>query len=123
MIPEKMKEVLQKEGVVAIATQGAEGPHLVNTWNSYLKLTGDNNLLIPAGFMHETEENIAKNNQVLLTLGSREVEGNHGPGTGFLIKGAATFIKEGTDFEDFKQNFPWIRAVLKVKINSAQQTL
>ncbi len=123
MIPEKMKQVLQKEGVVAIATQGDDGPHLVNSWNSYLKLTEDNSLLIPAGFMHKTEENIAKNKQVLLTLGSRDVEGNHGPGTGFLIKGTASFMKEGTDFEDFKLKFPWMRAILKVEVTSAQQTL
>lgn len=31
MIPEKMMEVLQHEGVVAIATQGDDGPHLVNS--------------------------------------------------------------------------------------------
>lgn len=33
VIPEKLLQVLKHEGVVAIATQGEEGPHLVNTWN------------------------------------------------------------------------------------------
>ncbi len=31
MIPEKLLEVLKHEGVVAIAAQGQDGPHLVNT--------------------------------------------------------------------------------------------
>lgn len=35
MIPEKLLDVLKNYGVVAIATQGQDGPHLVNTWHSY----------------------------------------------------------------------------------------
>ena len=34
-IPEKLTQVLEKDGVVAIATLGQAGPHMVNTWNSY----------------------------------------------------------------------------------------
>jgi len=30
MIPEKLKEVLKHDGVVAIATLGQDGPHMVN---------------------------------------------------------------------------------------------
>lgn len=123
MIPEKMTQVLSHEGVVAIATQGEEGPHLVNTWNSYIQVTEDEHLLIPAGYMHETEANVAKNNHVLLTVGSREVEGANGPGTGFLIKGTAAFIKSGPRFDTVKQRFPWARASLEVTIDSVTQTL
>jgi hypothetical protein len=50
--PEKMLEVLKKDGAVAIATLGKEGPHMVNTWNSYIRITDDGRLLIPAGYMH-----------------------------------------------------------------------
>ena len=38
MIPEKLQEIMKKDGVVAIATLGSDGPHMVNTWNSYLIL-------------------------------------------------------------------------------------
>ena len=54
-IPEKLLDVLKKDGVVAIATLGPEGPHLVNTWNSYIRLSEDGRLLIPAGYFHRTE--------------------------------------------------------------------
>ena len=37
MIPEKLLEVLKQDGVVAIATLGQDGPHMVNTWNSYIE--------------------------------------------------------------------------------------
>jgi len=123
MIPEKLLEILKHEGVVAIASQGGKGPHLVNTWNSYVQITGDTSLLIPAGFMKTTEDNITKDNKVLITLGSREVEGNHGPGTGFLIEGTAVFQTSGPNFDVVKQRFPWARAALEVTITSATQTL
>ncbi|MBU0663815.1 MAG: pyridoxamine 5'-phosphate oxidase family protein [Proteobacteria bacterium] len=123
MIPDKMREVLKKDGVVAIATLGEDGPHLVNTWNSYVRITDDERLLIPAGYMNRTEANITTNNDVLITVGSSKVAGINGPGTGFLIKGTAAFITSGPDFEATKARFSWARAVLAVTINSATQTL
>ena len=123
MIPEKLLEVLKQDGVVAIATLGEEGPHLVNTWNSYIRITSDERLLIPVGYMHRTEANIAFNNQVLITLGSSKVAGNMGPGTGFLIKGTAEITTAGADFELINAKFAWARAVLAVTIASATQTL
>ena len=123
MIPEKLLEVLKQDGVVAIATLGKDGPHMVNTWNSYVRITDDGRLLIPAGYMHHTEANIATNNNVLITLGSSKVAGKNGPGTGFLIKGTAAFIFSGPDFDATKKRFSWARAALSVTILSATQTL
>lgn len=123
MIPEKLLEVLKHDGVVAIATLGQEGPHMVNTWNSYIQITDDDRLLIPVGYMHRTEANITDNNQVLLTLGSSKVAGNMGPGTGFLIKGTAAILTSGAEFDLLKGKFSWARAAMAVTINSATQTL
>jgi len=61
MIPEKLLEIMKQDGVVAIATLGKDGPHMVNTWNSYLRISADGRLFIPAGYMHKTEVNIAHN--------------------------------------------------------------
>ena len=123
IIPEKMLEVLKNDGVVAIATVGKDGPHMVNTWNSYIRITKDERLLIPVGYMHLTEANIAANNAVLVTVGSSKVAGKNGPGTGFLIKGTAAFLTAGPDFEATKAVFKWARAVLAVTITSVTQTL
>jgi len=123
MIPEKLLEVLKQDGVVAIATLGQDGPHLVNTWNSYIKITNDGRLLIPAGYLQVTEANIATNNKVLITLGSSKVAGKNGPGTGFLIKGTASFMTSGPDFDAIKAKFSWARAALAITIHSATQTL
>lgn len=123
MIPDKMLEILKYEGVVAIATMGGDGPHMVNTWNSYIVVTQDGHLLLPVGGMIRTEANVGKNNNILLTLGSREVEGFHGPGAGFLIKGTAVFIKSGEQFDIVKKRFSWARAAMEIAILSATQTL
>lgn len=123
MIPEKMREVLKHDGVVAIATLGADGPHLVNTWNSYIRITEDGRLLIPAGYMEKTEANLSANDNVLLTMGSSKVAGKNGPGTGFLIKGTAAFLAEGPEFDTVKARFSWARAALVITVLSATQTL
>lgn len=122
MIPEKLLEILTKDGVVAIATLGKDGPHLVNTWNSYIRVSPEGRLLIPAGYMHKTEANIKDNPEVLITVGSSKVQGLHGPGAGFLIKGKAAFITSGADYEALKTSFSWLRATLAVTIDSAVQT-
>lgn len=122
MIPEKLLEIQKQDGVVAIATLGQDGPHLVNTWNSYVTVSADGRLLIPAGYMHRTEENIAFNPEVLLTMASSKVPGLHGPGAGFLIKGKAAFIASGPDFDLLKSKYAWLRAALVVTPDSVTQT-
>jgi len=122
-LPEALLEVLKKDGIVAIATLGPDGPHMVNTWNSYVRVWEDGRLLIPAGYFHKTEANVAANNQVLVTLGSSKVQGLHGPGTGFLIKGTAAFLKEGPEYDATKSTFGWARAVLAITVDSATQTI
>ena len=122
-IPEKLLEVLKNDGVAAIATLGPEGPHMVNTWNNYIRVSEDDRLLIPAGYFHKTEANIAANDKVLVTLGSSKVQGLNGPGTGFLIKGTASFATSGPDFDAMKSRFGWARATLAITIDSATQTI
>jgi hypothetical protein len=41
MIPEILLKIMKQDGVVAIATLGKDGPHMVNTWNSYLRISPD----------------------------------------------------------------------------------
>ena len=122
-IPDKLREVLKNEGVVSIVTQGEKIPHVANSWNSYITITKDENLLIPVGGMNVTESNISRNENVLVTMGSREVEGLRSKGAGFLINATAKFLFVGTDFDNMKQNFSWARAVLLIKPDKITQTL
>jgi hypothetical protein len=44
-------------------------------------------------------------------------------GTGFLIKGTATFVTSGPDFDIMEEKFTWARATLAVTAESITQTL
>jgi len=102
-LPEKFYNVLQHEGVVAIVSWGDNEPHVVNTWNSYLVVTDEEHILIPAYGMRKTEKNVRVNNRVKITLGSKEVLGyKEYQGTGFMIEGTASYIESGDTFDMMK---------------------
>lgn len=119
----KFYEVLQHEGVVSIVSWGVE-PHVVNTWNSYLVVTDDERILIPAYGFRKTEKNIDVDNHVKLTLGSREVLGYKDyQGSGFLINGTARYLREGDEFNQMKEKFSFLSRVLEITVDSAKQML
>ena len=123
MFTDKFREVISKEGVVSIVSCSDGEAHVVNTWNSYLMVPEDGKLLIPAWKMRETEKKTLKNNKVLLTLGSKEVDGLMGPGTGFLIEGTAEFKKSGPEFDMMKEKFSFMTRVLEITVSSIKQTI
>jgi hypothetical protein len=122
MVPEVLAELMKSDGVVAIATMGEDGPHMVNTWNAYLGMSDDGRLLIPAGYMNRTQANVAFNPHVVITIASSKVAGLHGPGAGCLIKGTAEFVTSGPEYDLLKKRFAWLRATVAVTIESAVQT-
>jgi len=123
-LPEKFYDVLKHEGVVAIVSWGENEPHVVNTWNTYLVVTEDEHILIPAYGMRKTEKNVNVNNQVKLTLGSKEVLGYRDyQGTGFLIDGTASYIESGTTYEMMKEKFSFLTRVLDITVTGIRQTI
>ena len=123
LLSDKFFEVLQHEGVVSIVSWGIE-THVVNTWNSYLVVTEDGRILIPAYGFRKTEKNVNVNNNVIITLGSKEVLGYKDyPGTGFVIKGTASYISSGPEFDMMKEKFSFLTRVFEVTVISAKQML
>lgn len=122
-LSEKFHEVLKHEGVVSIVSCGVE-THVVNTWNSFLVITEDERILIPAYGFRKTEKNVDVNNQVKLTLGTREVLGYKDyPGTGFLVNGTARYISSGEEYDFMKEKFSFLTRVLEVTVDQAKQML
>lgn len=96
MLPETLYKCLENDCIVAVATADVDGhPHLVNTWNKYVMVTKDDELLIPCAGYRKTESNIKSNPYVEITIGSPEVKGKKYLGTGFLLTGTAEFQSEG----------------------------
>ncbi len=125
MLNEKLLSVLANpaDGAISIVTNGADGPHVVNTWNSYITVTSEDKMLIPAAGFVKTERNLNLNNKATLSIASREIEGYRGKGTGFIVEGTTRFITAGEEFNHMKEKFSWIRAVLEVTVVSAKQML
>lgn len=125
MLNEKLLDILAhpSDGAVSIVTNGEDGPHLVNTWNSYIMVTPDDKLLIPASGYNKTERNLSVQNHVILSIASKEIEGYRGKGTGFIVTGTTRFIKSSKDFDRMKEKFSWIRAVLEITVTDAKQML
>lgn len=122
-LSEKFLEVLKHEGVVSIMSWGVE-PHLVNTWNSYLVITEDERILIPAYGFRKTEKNIVVNNKIKLSLGSKDILGYKDyQGTGFIIDGKAAYIESGDEFDMMKTKFSWLTRVLEITVDNAKQML
>jgi len=122
-LSEKFLEVLHHEGVVSIVSWGVE-THVANTWNSYLVVTPDERILIPAYGLRKTEENVKVNNKVKLTMGSKDVSGYKDyPGTGFLVDGTARYISSGEEYDFMKQKFSFLTRVLEITVDSAKQML
>jgi hypothetical protein len=119
----KFFEVLQHEGVVAIMSWGIE-PHIVNTWNSYLVVTEDERILIPAYGFRKTQNNVEVNSTVKITLGSKNVTGYKDyPGTGFLVTGTAKYIESGEEYDMMKNKFSFLTRVLEITVVTAKQML
>jgi hypothetical protein len=122
-LPEKFFEVLQHEGVVSIVSWGVV-PHVVNTWNSYLVVTDDGRILIPAYGMRKTEKNVLADNRVKIALGSKEVVGYRDyQGSGLVIDGTAKYLESGADYDMMKEKFSFLTRVVEVTVTSAKQTI
>ena len=122
-LSDKFHEVLKHEGVVSIMSWGIE-PHLVNTWNSYLVITEDERILIPAYGFRKTEKNVTLNNQIKLSAGSKNVIGyNDNSGTGFIVTGTARFIESGAEYDMMKKKFDFLTRVFEIAVDKAKQML
>jgi hypothetical protein len=56
-------------------------------------------------------------------MGSKEVDGLMGPGTGFLVEGTAEFKKSGPEFDMMKEKFSFMTRVLEITVSSIKQTI
>ena len=104
-LSDKFFEVIKCEGVVSIVSWGSEEPHVANTWNSYLVVTEDERILIPAYGLRKTQQNVAVNNRVKLALGTREV------------------LDSGSEYDMMKEKFSFLSRVLEVTVTASKQTL
>lgn len=115
---------MKHDAIVSVTTASEEGKgHVANTWNKYLIITEDEKILIPCFGFHKTEKNVAHKNYVEIVIGSHEVEGRMGMGTGFCLSGTAVFLKEGALFEKMHDKCAFANRVMVFTPESCKQTI
>lgn len=118
-----LRQILEHEGVASIVTGKQGVPHVTATWNSYIEIEADGRLLIPAGGLSQTEQNILMDNRMFMLIGSKLVPGRRTMGTGLRLTGNAEYIYTGHSYDKIKSRFPWTRAVLVFTIENSEQLL
>lgn len=110
---------------VTIVTQGEAGPHIAATWGDYIRTMGigDDTLIIPVGYLQETEANLRRDSRVQVLAASRQVQGTHGPGQGCLLTGTAEIVIDGDLIIKVKEKFPWARGAMVIRVESARTQL
>ena len=125
MLDPMSREVLEATEFVAIVTSGPDGPHVVATWGDYVRQLGldGTRLLLPAGFYHQTEENLGRDPRIQLLVASRNAEGTRGPGQGCVIEGKGAIVTSGEEADRVKARFPWARGALAVSVEKVTAQL
>lgn len=83
---------------LAVATVGADGnPHCIAV--AFVKVVGDDKVLITDNYMKETTGNLRENNRVALAVWNKEWEEDC---VGYQLKGTAEYFSEGEWYERIK---------------------
>jgi len=119
------RQTLDATEFVTIVTQGEDGPHVVATWGDYIRALGfeDDTLIVPVGYLRETEANLRRDARVQVLAASRQVEGSHGPGQGCLLCGTAEILMDGDVVIKVKEKFSWARGAMLIRVESAKAQL
>jgi hypothetical protein len=125
LIEGAVRQTLEATEFVTIVTQGEAAPHLAATWGDYIRTMGfdDDTLIVPVGYMQQTEDNLQRDPRVQVLAASRLVPGTHGPGQGCLLCGTAEIVLEGELITKVKAQFPWARGAMLIHVESAKTQL
>ena len=88
-----------------------------------LIVTEEEQILIPCFGFHTTEKNALHQPHMELSLGSDQVQGKLGMGTGFLLTGTGKFLSEGALYAQMRTKCDWIKRVLVFSPESCRQTV
>lgn len=100
-MPPDVKETLQKQKPVPIATASKDGtPNVV--FVGLLKIVDDETLMIADNFFSKTAQNLAENPKISILCYNGETKKS------FQIKGNVTVCKEGENFDQMRK---WVHGV------------
>ena len=119
MIDAAVQSAFSEEGSATFVTEGADGPHLVATWQSYLMMLGPETLAWPAAGYQVTEANLRSGSPVQLVVGSRIGKAT----VGYRLRGTAELQKDTPAGVQVRQRFPWCRAAFVLHVTAVERIL
>jgi hypothetical protein len=121
MLDANVRAVLGAEGSATFVTKGADGPHLVATWQSYLDVVDDETLVFPAGGYRMTEANLARDPSIQMIIADKRSPA--GPAIGFRLTGTAELQSTNAQHERLKAKYPWCRGVVVMHVKHVERIL
>ena len=92
-LPDEIKELFEKESLVAFGTADKEGnPNVVPIY--WKKITGEGTILLIDNFMKMSKKNLFENNRVCVSIWGDEA---------YKLKGTAEYHTEGPVYEEGKR--------------------
>ena len=88
-----------------------------------LDINDGKTIVSPAGGYSQTEKNLKENDRVELLVGSKQVQGKSGMGTGYRLSGRAKIVTDGKLMELTKSKYSWARGALVIEVDKAEQLL
>lgn len=100
-MPPDVKETLEKQKPVPIATASKDGvPNVV--FVGLLKIVDDENIMIADNFFYKTAANLEQNPKISILCYNGDTKKS------FQIKGSVTLCREGKDFETMRT---WVHGI------------
>ena len=121
MLDANVCAVLGAEGSATFVTNGADGPHLVATWQSYLDVVDDETLAFPAGGYRVTEANLARDPSIQMIIADKRSPA--GPAIGFRLTGTAELQSAHPLHARLQAKYPWCRGVVVMHVKRVERIL
>lgn len=124
MFPQNFYTILNYDCNVNVLSNGMAGEHVKNIWSIKIVMSEDGRILLPFEEYSVVEKNLLINHSVKVTARTcKGVKENHYMPLGFLMKGNASFLSEGPEYDSVKALYPWSSKVMEISITGCKELL
>ena len=131
IIPEIVKNVIKKSLFTPIATYGKNGVHISSCFNC--TIIDDERIAIPDGDLLITRKNIRENGEIVIMvvqfphpfekLSSKDKTNIFYDAVGYRIKGHATILDKGEEFDMVKREWSYTKKAIVLKVDKIESMI
>tara|TARA_B100000315_G_scaffold168147_1_gene156672 strand:+ start:2224 stop:2622 length:399 start_codon:yes stop_codon:yes gene_type:complete len=131
IIPKIVKNVIKKSLFTPIATYGKNGVHISSCFNC--TIIDDERIAIPYGELSTTRKNIRENGEIIIMvaqfphpfekLSSKDKSKIFYDLKAYRIKGRATILSKGKEFDKVKKEWSYARKAIILKVEKIESMI